>query len=72
MEEGRDLKEMPTELKLVNIIGRTAFCRHSNLFYDFEERLIYVSGCNLVIHSVKEPEETLEDEKEEDENPRLF
>jgi len=66
---------MPTELKLINIIGRTAFSRHSNLFYDFEERLIYISGCNLVIHTVKEPEEIdnkkQEDEEELEENPKL-
>jgi hypothetical protein len=48
------LKKSPTNLELVNIIGRKAFTRHSNLFYDFDERLVYVSGCNLVIHTVQE------------------
>jgi hypothetical protein len=26
------------QLKLKNIIGRNAYSRHSNLFYDFDER----------------------------------
>ena len=71
VEEGRERKDMPTELKLINIIGRKAFTRHSNLFYDFEERLIYISGCNLVIHTVKEPGELDQQKKEEDEAEEL-
>ena len=27
-----------TQLQLINIIGRKAYNRHSNLFYDFDER----------------------------------
>lgn len=50
----------------MNIIGRKAFNRHSNLFYDFDERLIYISGCNLVLHYIRDDDE--EDEDEDDNN----
>lgn len=54
-----DTKQPEVELKLTSIIGRKAYNRRNNLFYDFDERLVYVAGCNLVIT-------TLEDDEPED------
>ncbi len=34
---------------LENIIGRKAYNSRNNLFYDYDERAIYISGCNLII-----------------------
>jgi hypothetical protein len=50
------------ELKLQSIIGRKAHNRRNNLFYDYDERLIYVAGCNLVITTLEEEEEEVDDE----------
>ncbi|KAL4455920.1 hypothetical protein ABPG73_008674 [Tetrahymena malaccensis] len=44
-----DTKESPVELKLSNIIGRKSFNRYNNLFYDYDENILYLAGCNLVI-----------------------
>lgn len=33
----------------MNIIGRKAYNRLNNLFYDYNENIIYLAGCNLVI-----------------------
>ena len=37
------------EIEMQGIIGRRAFAARMNLFYDFDERLIYTAGCNFVI-----------------------
>ncbi len=37
------------ELILQNIIGRKAFNYRNNLFYDYDDRAVYLSGANLVI-----------------------
>lgn len=47
------------ELKLKYIIGRKAFNRRNNLFYDFDERLIYIAGCNLIITTLEDEENSL-------------
>ncbi|CAD8183513.1 unnamed protein product [Paramecium pentaurelia] len=52
-----DTKQPEVELKLESIIGRRAFTRRNNLFYDYDERLIYVAGCNLVIASLDDEDE---------------
>ena len=39
---------------MVNIIGRIAHNKRNNLYYDYDERIIYTSGCNLIISSIKE------------------
>ena len=44
-----DTKEAPVELQLNNIIGRKAYNRLNNLFYDYDENILYLAGCNLVI-----------------------
>lgn len=51
---------------MINIVGRQAYNRHSNLFYDFDERLVYISGCNLVLHYIRE--ETGDENKDLDED----
>ncbi|KAL4497254.1 hypothetical protein ABPG72_011189 [Tetrahymena utriculariae] len=56
-------KDRESELKLINIIGRKAHNRHQNLFYDFDERFIYIAGNNLVIHTIQD---SIEDKEEED------
>lgn len=38
---------------LQNIIGRKAFNSRNNLFYDYDDRVIYISGANLVITDFK-------------------
>ena len=37
------------EIEMSGIIGRRAFTARTNLFYDFDERVIYTAGCNFVI-----------------------
>ena len=37
------------EIEMKGIIGRKAFSCRSNLFYDFDEMVIYTAGCNFVI-----------------------
>lgn len=49
-----DTKPPEVELKLQSIIGRKSFNRRNNLFYDYDERLIYVAGCNLVITTIED------------------
>lgn len=49
-----DTKNPEVELKLQSIIGRKAFDRRNNLFYDYDERLIYIAGCNLVITTLED------------------
>lgn len=49
-----DTKLPEVELKLQSIIGRKAFNRRNNLFYDYDERLIYIAGCNLIITTLDE------------------
>ena len=39
------------EIEMQGIIGRKAFGARTNLFYDFDERVIYTAGCNFVIAS---------------------
>ena len=41
--------KLPIRLELVNSIGRKAHNRLNNLFYDFNENIIYIDGCNLVV-----------------------
>jgi len=43
-------------LKLSRIIGRKAFNRRNNLFYDFDERLLYIAGSNLIITTLEDDE----------------
>jgi hypothetical protein len=45
------------ELKLITIIGRKAYNRRNNLLYDYDERLIYLAGCNLIITTLDEDDE---------------
>ncbi|EGR31153.1 hypothetical protein IMG5_116830 [Ichthyophthirius multifiliis] len=54
-------------LQLINIIGRKAHNRHQNLFYDFDERFIYIAGSNLIIHTISEQQEEKEEEDQEEE-----
>jgi hypothetical protein len=49
MQRVESNQESDYELKLKNIIGRKAFKSRKNLLYDYEERIIYIAGCNLVI-----------------------
>ena len=44
-----DTKESNVNLVLENIIGRKAYNKLNNLFYDFDENIVYLAGCNLVI-----------------------
>ena len=44
-----DTKCPEVELQLQSIIGRKAYNRRNNLFYDYDERLIYITGCNFII-----------------------
>ena len=44
---------MLTNIFLENIIGRKAFHERNNLFYDYDERIVYIAGCNLVITDYK-------------------
>lgn len=44
-----DREEPEMEITLQNCIGRKAFNSRNNLFYDFDERIIYIAGCNLII-----------------------
>jgi hypothetical protein len=53
-----DTRYPEVELKLQNIIGRKANTRRNNLFYDFDERLLYLAGCNLIITTLEDDEET--------------
>ncbi len=48
-----DTRPSKIELKLNNIIGRKAYNRHQNLFYDYNEKILYLAGCNLVIANPK-------------------
>jgi len=48
------------ELELRNIIGRKAYNRLNNLFYDYEENIIYLAGSNLIIFNAEENDEILE------------
>lgn len=41
----------------MSIIGRKAFNRRNNLFYDYDERLIYIAGCNLIITTLEEDDD---------------
>ena len=43
-------------LVLENIIGRKAYNKLNNLFYDYDENIIYLAGCNLVITNPREEE----------------
>lgn len=45
------------DLYLTNILGRRAFDSTSNLFYDYDDRIIYIAGCNFVITSFQDVEE---------------
>jgi hypothetical protein len=47
-------KGSPITLKLLNSVGRKAFNRLNNLFYDFNENIIYIDGCNLIITNPRE------------------
>ncbi|EGR29518.1 PH domain protein [Ichthyophthirius multifiliis] len=44
-----DTKESSIELQLSNAIGRKAYNRYNNLFYDYDENILYIAGCNLVV-----------------------
>jgi hypothetical protein len=44
-----DTRPPEVELRLQSIIGRKSYNRRNNLFYDFDERLLYIAGCNLII-----------------------
>ncbi len=44
-----------------NIIGRKAYNRLNNLFYDYDEKILYLGGCNLIITNPRE-EEALKEE----------
>jgi len=49
MRQNADEVDVPElELELEAIIGRKAFDRRNNLFYDFDERIIYSAG-NLIV-----------------------
>ncbi len=39
-------------LKIQNIIGRQSHNKRNNLSYDYDERLVYSSGCHIVISSL--------------------
>ena len=52
-----DSKEPKVELELVNMIGRKAHTRHNNVFYDYDDKILYLAGCNLVIASHRNDEE---------------
>lgn len=52
-----DTKIPEVELRLKSIIGRKAFNRRNNLFYDFDERLIYIAGCNLIITTLDDDDD---------------
>lgn len=54
-----DTKIPDVELKLQSIIGRKGFNRRNNLFYDSDERLIYIAGCNLIITTLEEEEDNV-------------
>jgi hypothetical protein len=54
-----DTKSPEVELKLQAIIGRKAYNRRNNLFYDFDERLVYIAGCNLIIATLEDEEDTI-------------
>ena len=51
-----DTRQPEVELKLSRIIGRKAFNRRNNLFYDFDERLLYIAGSNLIITTLEDDE----------------
>ena len=38
-----------SELRLKNIIGRSAITHRKNIFYDYMQRCIYFSGANVII-----------------------
>lgn len=42
-------RENKIGLELKSILGRRAHDRHSNLFYDYDEKILYIAGTNLVI-----------------------
>ena len=52
-----DTRQPEVELKLTSIIGRKAFGRRNNLFYDYDERLIYFAGCNLIVTTLDDEED---------------
>ena len=54
-----DTKVPEVELKLKSIIGRKAFNRRNNLFYDYDERLIYIAGCNLILTTLDDDDENV-------------
>lgn len=50
-----------------NVIGRKAYNRLNNLLYDYDENVIYLAGCNLVIAKLPVLDDDEEDFDEEDE-----
>ena len=54
-----DTKSPEVELRLQSIIGRKAYNRRNNLFYDYDERLIYIAGCNLIITTLEDEEDNI-------------
>lgn len=49
--QGDDAGIPDYEIEMTGVIGRKAFGARQNLFYDFDERVIYITGCNFVIAS---------------------
>jgi hypothetical protein len=59
-----DTKDSIVSLTLENIIGRKAYNKLNNLFYDYDENIIYLAGCNLVITNPREEEIKTNDDDE--------
>ena len=46
----QSIDEPEIELELETVIGRKAFDRKNNLYYDFDERIIYSMGNLIIVH----------------------
>ncbi len=61
-----ETKEYTYDLTLKSVIGRRAFTRRNNLFYDYGGRIIYVASTQVVQLPVDKPlEREIVDEEEE-------